>query len=122
MISKLKLDNYVRVIDAAPYQQLGNYIKAADCIIIPSIAEGFGYTTVEAAALGKPLVVSDAGSLPEVVSGKHLMFKSKDIADLAEKVVMASKDEYQETPLKRFEWEPSVEKYLDVYSSLITLD
>jgi D-inositol-3-phosphate glycosyltransferase len=122
LISKLKLDNYVRVIDAAPYQQLGNYIKAADCIIIPSIAEGFGYTTVEAAALGKPLVVSDAGSLPEVVSGKHLMFKSKDIADLAEKVVMASKDEYQETPLKRFEWEPSVEKYLDVYSSLITLD
>jgi len=119
LIEKLNLKDKIKLIDSVPYKELGYYIKMADCIVVPSIAEGFGYTTTEALAMGKPVVVSDAGSLPEVVSGKHLIFKSKDIEDIAEKVIRASKGEFQEIPSKRFLWEPSVREYLKMYEKII---
>ncbi len=37
-------------------------------LVVPSVAEGFCLPVVEAAALGKPAIVSSAGSLPELVS------------------------------------------------------
>ena len=55
-------------------------------------------------SVGIPIVVSNAGSLPEVASGKHLMFESKNYEDLADKVIKVSKGEYEETPIKKFQW------------------
>ena len=109
----------VKIIPSLPYQQLGTLIKAADCVIIPSLSEGFGYNALETNSLGTPLVASDAGSLPEVVSGKHLLFKSKDVQDLAEKVALAAKGKVIQTHLKRFEWEDCVEGYLQSYRDLL---
>ncbi len=109
----------IKVIPSVPYEELGNYLKMVDCCVIPSIAEGFGYTTVESIAMNKPVVVSNAGSLPEVVSGKHLIFESKNSNMLAEKVIQMAEGNFIETSLKRFEWENSVEKYLEVYGELL---
>ena len=119
LIRNLNLNDNIKVIESTAYEELGYYIKMADCIVVPSIAEGFGYTTTEALALEKPVVVSDAGSLPEVVSGRHLIFRSKDVDDLAKKVITASKGGYQIVPVKKFYWEHSIKKYLDIYQKII---
>ncbi len=119
LIRKLHLEEDIKVLPSVPYNQLGNYIKAADCVVIPSIAEGFGYTANEAIALGKPVAVSNAGSLPEVVSGKYQIFESKNPADLAEKAVKIARMEFMVSPAKRFEWAPSISTYLQVYEELI---
>ncbi|MGI9579270.1 MAG: glycosyltransferase family 4 protein [Microthrixaceae bacterium] len=42
---------------------------AATAVLVPSRYEGFGLPALEAMSRGAPLVVSDAGSLPEVVGG-----------------------------------------------------
>lgn len=42
-------------------------MDAAELVLIPSDAEPFGRTTIEAMALGKPVVGTRAGGLPEVV-------------------------------------------------------
>ncbi|MCB9478276.1 MAG: glycosyltransferase family 4 protein [Deltaproteobacteria bacterium] len=42
-------------------------LQAMDLFLFPSLLEGFGLAVVEAMALGVPAVVSDRGSLPEVV-------------------------------------------------------
>ena len=119
LIRKYKLQKVVKIIPSAPYEELGNYIKAADCAIIPSLAEGFGYSVVEANAMGTPLVASDAGSIPEVVSGKFLLFKSKNIKDLAEKVASVSQNKFRDMPRKTFEWSTSIGKYLRTYRKFI---
>ncbi len=108
----------VKIIPSLPYQELGTMIKAADCVVIPSLSEGFGYNALETNSLGTPLVVSDAGSLPEAVSGKHLFFKTKDLKDLAEKVALVAKGEYNNTALKKFNWDTCIESYSEVYSQL----
>jgi D-inositol-3-phosphate glycosyltransferase len=118
LVNSLGLQDDVKIIPPVKHLELGYYLKAFDCAVIPSIAEGFGFNCAEAMTMGIPVVVSDAGSLPEVVSGKHLVFKSKDIEDLAKKVIMISKGKWNEIPLKRFEWKTSVDKYLKVYGEL----
>lgn len=118
-INNLKLKDNIKVIPSVPYTELRKYIKTADCIVVPSLAEGFGYTTVETTAMGRPVVVSNAGSLPEVVSGRYQIFESRNHLDLAEKVIKIARGEYQEKKVKRFEWERSVERYLKEYKKLI---
>ncbi len=41
--------------------------KVADCAVFPSLYEPFGIVALEAMAAGTPVVVSEAGGLPEVV-------------------------------------------------------
>jgi len=120
IIKKLKIENSVEIIPSVKHEKLGYYIKLANCIVVPSIAEGFGYTTVESVAMKKSIVVSDAGSLPEVVSGNYQIFKNKDHKDLANKVIKIANDDYKKKPIKRFEWNESIKEYLREYNSLIT--
>jgi len=69
--------------------------------------------------MGGPVVVSNGGALPEIACGKHLIFEYKNVKDLAEKVVAAQKSEYLVTPIKRFEWEKSIQAYLEIYAHLL---
>ncbi|MDO8510809.1 MAG: glycosyltransferase family 4 protein [Nanoarchaeota archaeon] len=109
----------VKIIPSVPYQQLGNIIRAADCVIIPSLSEGFGYNVLEASSLGVPVVVSNAGSLPEIVSGKHQIFRSKDSLDLAEKVHLVAGKKLNDRPPQKFEWPTTISQYLDIYQTQI---
>jgi len=42
-------------------------IGASTVVVQPSLAESFGFAALEGSALGRPVVASDAGGLPEVV-------------------------------------------------------
>ncbi len=44
-------------------------VACADCVIVPSISDGFGLVAAEISSLWKPLIVSWCSALPEVVSG-----------------------------------------------------
>ena len=47
-------------------------LALADIVIQPSVnLETFGYTLVEAMALGKPVIATDVGGMPEVVEHEH---------------------------------------------------
>ena len=61
---------------------------AADVAVVPSVYEPFGLVALEAAALGTPLVVSDAGGLAEIVTNGEtgLTFPALDAAALADAV------------------------------------
>lgn len=119
LIQDINLPNHITVIPSLPYEQLGIALKAADAAIIPSTSEGFGYTTLEAVAMKKSLVVSNAGSLPEVVGGKYQVFESKNVEDLAEKAIKVAKSEYLQKKGRKFRWEECVGRYMDIYFRLI---
>lgn len=114
-----KYPEIIKIIPSVPYQHLGTMIKAADCIIVPSLAEGFGYSVLEANSLNKPVVASDAGSLPEVISGKYQIFKSKNAINLAEKVYLASEGIMLYRKQKKYLWDNTIFNYLDIYRSQI---
>ncbi len=111
--------SFVTILDAVPREKLREYVAAADAIVVPSVAEGFGYTALEAVAMGKNVVVSDVGSLPEVISGNHLLFRSKDVNSLVEAMEQAMRGQWQFIPSKRFTWDTCVNSYLDVYAQVL---
>ena len=43
-------------------------VAAADVVAMPSLSEGLGVAALEAMAMGRPVVASDAGGLPEAVA------------------------------------------------------
>jgi len=63
-------------------------IREADCIVLPSYREGTPRTLLEGAALGRPLITTDAVGCREVVEdGKNgFLCRVRDAADLAEKM------------------------------------
>ena len=119
LIREINLPENIKVIPSLPYEQLGIALKAADAVIIPSVSEGFGYTTLEAVTMKKPVVISNAGSLPEVVSGKYQIFESKNVVDLAEKAIKVAKRDYLKKKEKKFGWEECVREYYEIYSKLL---
>lgn len=56
-------------------------LDAADCFVLPSLSEGFGIAAVEAMARRLPVIVSDAGALPEVASriGPNWVVPARDV-------------------------------------------
>ncbi len=53
---------------------LPHFYNAADVLVLPSFAEGFGLPALEAMACGTPVAVSNTGALPEVVKDAGLFF------------------------------------------------
>jgi glycosyltransferase involved in cell wall biosynthesis len=58
----------VAFLSGVPDTDLAALMAGADAFCLPSHAEGFGLTALEAMACGAPVVVSDRGALPEVVA------------------------------------------------------
>jgi glycosyltransferase involved in cell wall biosynthesis len=109
----------VRFLDPRPYAELPQYVQMADCVVIPSLSEGFGYTTLESVAAGTPVVATDTTSIPEVISGKHLLVPPKDPEAIADAVLKVKEGQYKNTPIKRFPWKDAIEGYLREYESIV---
>lgn len=71
-VRQLGLIDRVKLVGFQTGQALQDYIANAGCVVIPSEwYEASGYTACEAQAMGKPVVVTDAGGLPEnIVDGE----------------------------------------------------
>jgi D-inositol-3-phosphate glycosyltransferase len=119
LIKRLNIEDKVEIIPSVPYEQLGDYISMADCVVVPSIAEGFGYNVVETNSLGTPVVATTAGSIPEVISGKHILVSPKSPSEIALAVEKVSKKEFLETTTKKFLWEKSISDYLELYQNIL---
>ena len=120
MIRDLKIEDKIIMLDPLPMARLPDYIGISDCVVVPSLSEGFGFTAAEACAMDKPVVASNVDSLPEVVSGKYILVEPKKPDQIAEAVYKIYKGEYRQTLKKMFTWNECVEKYERVYQEMLS--
>ncbi|MBW2996340.1 glycosyltransferase family 4 protein [Candidatus Woesearchaeota archaeon] len=119
LIKNLGIQKNIVLIDPVSYKELPNYIKAADCVVVPSLAEGFGFCAAEACAMEKPVVASDTTSLPEVVSGKYVLVKPRNPEEIAKGVEDVFRFKTKQSRLKRFELKDNINGYLGVYKEIL---
>ena len=119
MSQQLEKGNTVTMIDPVPRSELPSYIGAADCVVIPSLSEGFGFAAAEASAMEKPVVATNVGSLPEVVSGRYVLVEPKSPAAIAEAVDKVYRGAVKDRGKKMFSWDDCVDKHLKIYREML---
>lgn len=121
LIGQYELQNIVIVRDSVKRMELFKMISEADCVIVPSITEGFGFCAVEACTLNGKIIYSNGGSLPEVVFGKCLEFENRNANDLAHKiqnVIKQGDKAYSDKKVKHFEKERMISEIMLMYNEV----
>ncbi len=101
-----------------------------DALLFPSRAEGFGYSVCEAMACGKPVIVSDNSSMPELVKRNVTGFLCPTddidafvhaIRTLAANPVMARQmgQSGREHVLQNFTLEKMIDNYIRLYQEML---
>jgi D-inositol-3-phosphate glycosyltransferase len=99
------------------FPELVEHVNLADVVIVPSLTEGFGFTTYESCLLDKRVVASNIGSIPEVISGRYVLVDPADPESIArgcEKVL----SQKTRTEAKRFTIRAMIDAYESVYDQL----
>ncbi|NRB62550.1 MAG: glycosyltransferase family 4 protein [Saprospiraceae bacterium] len=118
-IQTLRITNHITIRSSLPYTALIKQLKKSDCVVIPSYSEGFCFVAAEAAALHIPIVHSNQGALPEVVSGYHIAAKSHQEQHLLEALNRAAQNDWAFIPQRRFHLHKSVSMYLELYQEAL---
>lgn len=89
------LEEMVSLHPAVPHAQLLALVAAADILVMASTHEGFGLAAAEAMALGKAVVATRVGGIPELIEdGKTgLLVPPADPHALAERIAQVRADE-----------------------------
>ena len=98
----------------------------ASLFVFPSLFEGFGLPPLEAMACGCPCVVSNVAALPEVCGDAAYYVNPYDVEDIARGIERVLTDENLRQSLiqkgfenvKRFSWEKSAKKMIEVIKGL----
>lgn len=110
------------------------YIGAADCVVLPSYREGVPRSLLEAAAMGKPIITTDATGCRDTVDDEVSGFLClpRDAKDLAEKMlrlICLSSSERQAMGLRgrtkmvrEFDERIVIDRYLAVLDGLVQSD
>ena len=93
MTKKLKLTN-IEFSGHVSEEEKIEKLKCADMLVLPSRFEGWGIVVLEAAACGKPVIVSDIPELKYAVdAGFGLSFRTGNANDLAKKICFLLENE-----------------------------
>ena len=67
LVSKYGLENRVKFTDVIQYELMPRYIHAGDIHLLPSLSEACPLVNLEAMAVMKPIIASNAGGIAEAV-------------------------------------------------------
>ncbi len=107
--------------------ELRTLVRGAQCLVFPSLAEGFGIPVIEAFAAGTPVIASNATSIPEVAGDAAKLF-SPDAPDqltealtavLADPALRAQMIDRGKARASDFSWNRSAEATMAVYRQVI---
>jgi glycosyltransferase involved in cell wall biosynthesis len=116
-------DEHIVLTGFVPLSDLIAIYSLASVFILPSLYEGFGFPPLEAMACGCPVIVSDRGSLPEIVSDAAILIDPESDDSLMSAIRRVEGNQLLREELVRrglerakyFSWKAAANKTLDLY-------
>ena len=116
-------DNYLKIIQENNYfkyishtDNIGEIIKLADCIVLPSYREGLSRSLLEAMSMEKPILASDVPGCSELVKDglNGYTFKHRNAIQLKEKMLkMIHLDKFKLNVMGKRSRELVIDNYSD---------
>lgn len=108
-------------------EKLRQYFAHAEALVFPSLYEGFGLPPLETMAANCPVLVSNAGPMPEICGDTALYCDPYRIEDIAEKMMTLLSDAQLRDSLRlrglerarSFTWDRCVQQTCDVMRGLL---
>jgi glycosyltransferase involved in cell wall biosynthesis len=101
LAKKLGVNDKINLPGLVPFEEIPEYLAAADLFSFASISETQGLVTMEAMAAGLPVVAVDASGTSDVVrDGKDGLLTENDPKDLAQAIVRVLQDNELRESLK----------------------
>jgi glycosyltransferase involved in cell wall biosynthesis len=105
------------------HDDLPGVMCAAEALVYPSLAEGFGIPVAEAMACGTPVITSKVSSLPEVAGDAGLLVDPLDVGEIGGAMWRIGENEALREDLskrgieraKQFSWQTAAEQVLETY-------
>lgn len=111
-----------------PHNEFLRILSQSDCLTLLSESEGFSIAILEAMSLGKTILCTSAGGIPEqIIDGVNGFFVEKNPQKIAEKIIFLLQNPDMQTrisknnirDIKKFQWDTIVNQYLKMYESII---
>lgn len=126
VVADMGLGGRVWYFGYIPENEIGAIYNLAECLIYPSLYEGFGLPVVEAMAYRIPVAASNISVLSEVAGDSAVYFDPLDVNDISNALNKLLNDKILrenciEKGVKRaqmFSWKTTAQKTLEIYNSL----
>jgi colanic acid/amylovoran biosynthesis glycosyltransferase len=132
LIQKYNLEDYVKFEGESSQQKIIQLLKSSDIFIMPSTydnktmrREAFGLVSIEAQAIGLPVIGFDSGGFPETIINKKTGYtvKDRDVKAMVKKIRSLINNPKQFEIMssnaishsKNFDLDNTFKKYLDLY-------
>lgn len=88
LAEKLKVRDRICFQGFVPHEQLPPYLALADIAVVPSLVEASSIFMLEAMAMGKPVIATNTGGLPEVLDrSRGMLVEPMDESGLADSIL-----------------------------------
>ena len=111
-----------------PPQNYYQVLSSTDLLVFPSETKAFPMVCLETMALGKPIVATKRGGIPEIVKNmRNGILVNRDPNSIADAVVylFKNKDLYEKISqsnlksVRSFDWNNIINEYIELYKTLI---
>ena len=121
------LTNYLKFVNFVDSSM--SYMPFFDLVILPTYEETFGLVAAEAMIMGVPVIGSDAGGVPEIISHgtNGLLFETKNASDLSKKIDILYENKTlrdqlvsnaSEFAYKRYDYDKHFDRLVKIINSL----
>ena len=112
LVRKNEIQEKVTFTGYQSESHISNFYSVADIFVHPAVCnEPFGITLLEAMASEVPILVSNVGSLAQIVKNAGIIFNKGDISDLTNKLTSLIEDEEKRVALSK-----NCKSIVDLYS------
>lgn len=126
LAAELGVADRVRFVGRVAQQELARYFSAADVSVLASLREGWPNVLLESMACGTPVVASDVGGVPEIITrpetGRIMKQRTPQaLADAVLSLCAAAPDRQAvRAYAKGFGWEETARAQADLYAGVVS--